>query len=456
MIRQFDMALPFPQLWLMVPASMIIGADLSALYVLRKTRSAHDTDLMTALERSGTGYVRIDRDRRILASNAAMKSLTGLSDDALAKRQISSLFVDHEHAGSGRFITNIVFTPPYDRTHSYDLTAVKKDGARVSVEIWFAGEVPSVKNQTQWLVRDVSETKEVERLRLREERYKSSRTFANIGTWDWIVGTDQLHWSEEVAPMFGLPNGTPASYSLFCEAVHPEDRAYVKENEDICIAQNLKHDVEYRVVWPDGSVRWLRETGNLLRDERGKLKRMIGVVRDITDQKEIEQRYRHMAYHDPLTGLPNRGLFEQRLDLAVQRATRHQAKTAVMFIDLGKFKSINDTYGHMVGDEVLVEAGSRLKSVVRGTDTVARIGGDEFVLILEDLKSLDEAENLARKVIRAFDKPMEILNHSLTIDLSIGISICPDNAATAPELIRIADKAMYAAKAAGHNQVRSA
>ena len=86
--------------------------------------------------------------------------------------------------------------------------------------------------------------------------------------------------------------------------------------------------------------RSLRETGNLLRDEHGKLMRMIGVVRDITDQKENEQRYRHMAYHDPLTGLPNRGLFEQRLDLAVQRATRHQASTAVMFIDLGKFKSI--------------------------------------------------------------------------------------------------------------------
>jgi len=222
--------------------------------------------------------------------------------------------------------------------------------------------------------------------------------------------------------MFGLPNGTPASYSLFCEAVHPEDRAHVKENEDICIAQNLKHDVEYRVVWPDGGVRWLRETGNLLRDEHGKLMRMIGVVRDITDQKENEQRYRHMAYHDPLTGLPNRGLFEQRLDLAVQRATRHQASTAVMFIDLGKFKSINDNYGHIVGDEVLIEAGSRLKSAVRGTDTVARIGGDEFVLILEDINSLNEAEKLAQKVIAAFGEPMEILNHSLTIDLSIGIS----------------------------------
>jgi len=456
MIRRLDMAFPFPELWLVALASMLIGVGFSGLYFSRKTHHAPDTGLMTALERSGLGYVRIDSAGCILSHNAALENLTGLSNDEFTKLRISSLFVDHEHTGSGRFITSIVFTPPYDRTHSYDLTAVKKDGARIPVEVWFAGEVSGTKAQTQWLIRDVRETKEVERLRLSEERYKSSRTFANIGTWDWTVGSDALHWSEEVAPMFGLPSDTVPAYSLFCEAVHPEDRARVKENEDICIAQNLKHDVEYRVVWPDGTVRWLRETGNLLRDEHGNLMRMIGVVRDITDQKEIEHRYRHMAYHDPLTGLPNRGLFEQRLDLAVQRATRHQVSTAVMFLDLGKFKSINDTYGHIVGDEVLIEAGSRLKSAVRGTDTVARIGGDEFVLILEDLKNVNEADKLAQKIIAAFQEPMDILSHSLTIDLSIGISICPDNAATTAELIHLADTAMYAAKAAGRNKVRTA
>ena len=450
------MAFLTSEIWLIVQASLIIGAGLSAFYFWRKSRRMPGNALVSALERSGTGYVSIDRHGRIVSFNTALKSFTGLSDGELTARLISSLFVDHEHPGSGRFITNVVFTPPYDRTHSYGLSAVRNDGERLPVEIWFAGEVSKANDQTQWLVRDVSEAKEIERLRLSEERYKSSRTFANISTWDWVVGTNELHWPEEVAPMFGLPAGTPASYSLFCETVHPDDRARVKDNEDACIAQNLKHDVEYRIVWPDGTERWLHETGNLLRDEHGKLMRMIGVVRDITDQKEIEQRYRHMAYHDPLTGLPNRGLFEQRLDLAIQRATRHQANTAVMFIDLGKFKSINDNYGHIVGDEVLIEAGSRLKSAVRGTDTVARIGGDEFVLILENIKSPNEAEKLAQKVIAAFDEPMDIFGHSLSIDLSIGISICFDNAETTAELIHLADTAMYEAKAAGRNQVRSA
>jgi len=159
MIRQHNMAFPFSELWLIGLASMIVGAGLSALYFWRKTHCAPDTGLMTALERSGTGYVRIDSDGRILAFNAAMECLTGMSDDDLTKRQISLLFVDHERTGSGRFITNIVFTPPYDRTHSYDLTAISADGARVPVEVWFAGEVSGGENQTQWLVRDVSETK---------------------------------------------------------------------------------------------------------------------------------------------------------------------------------------------------------------------------------------------------------------------------------------------------------
>ncbi|HEY9079743.1 diguanylate cyclase domain-containing protein [Magnetovibrio sp.] len=452
------MAIPSPELWLLIITSMILGAGLHA-FLKRGTHACRrkpDDGLMTALERTGIGYVRIDRHGELVSFNAALENLTGLNGDELEKQRVASLFVDHELSDSGRLIANIVFTPPYDRTHSYALSIVHKNGQRLPVEIWFAGEVPATNGQTQWLIHDISQSRELERLRLSEERYKSSRTFANIGTWDWIVGTDELHWSEEVAPMFGLPAGTTPSYSLFCEAVHPDDRQHVKDNENACIAQNLKHDVEYRVVWPDGTVRWLRETGNLLRDERGGLMRMIGAVRDITEQKELEQRYQHMAYHDPLTGLPNRGLFEQRLDLAVQRATRHHANTALMFIDLGKFKSINDNYGHVVGDEVLVEAGSRLKAAVRATDTVARIGGDEFVLILEDLKNLDEAENLAQKVLAAFREPMEILGHSLAIDLSIGISICPDNAASAHELIDLADKAMYAAKAAGANQVRTA
>jgi len=448
-----------PELWLLAFASTLVGVGLSALYFKRGARAyrcAPDDGLMMALEHSATGYISIDRYGRILSFNKAIENLTGLDGEELASRQITSLFVDHEQPGSGRFITNIMFAPPFDRTHSYDLSAVTKNDERVPVEIWFAGETSKADGQTQWLIRNVSEAKEIERLRLSEERYKSSQTFANIGTWDWVIGTDELHWSEEVGPMFGLKVVTPASYSLFCDAVHPDDAERVKLAEDACIQNDQKHDVEYRVIWPDGTQRWLRETGNVLRDEQGKPVRMVGVVRDITDQKEVEQRYRHMAYHDPLTGLPNRGLFEQRLDLAVQRATRHHVSTTVMFIDLGKFKYINDTYGHSVGDEVLIEAGSRLKAAVRGTDTVARIGGDEFVLILEDLKTISEAEKLAHKVIREFEDPMRILDHTLSIDLSIGISICPDNAATPTELIDLADKAMYAAKASGRNQIRTA
>ncbi|HEY9164441.1 MAG TPA: diguanylate cyclase [Magnetovibrio sp.] len=417
------------------------------------------TLLSAALERTSDGYVRVDSTGTIRATNPAMETLFGYTQEALAKMTITELFVDHEQALDERNLTRQVFTAPYDRTHAYTLSALHRDGSRFTAEIRFAGADAS-SGHSQWLVQDISDQLELNRLRLSEERYKSSQTFAGIGTWDWHVATEELHWSDAVAPMFGLPPGTKPSYSLFCQAVHPDDRKRVRENEIACELHNQKHDVEYRVVWPDGTVRWLRETGNLLRDEDGTIKRMIGVVRDISEQKETEQRYQHMAYHDPLTGLPNRGLFEQRLTMALQRSQRHGDATALIFVDLGKFKAINDTFGHTVGDKVLVEVGERLKASVRLTDTVARIGGDEFVVVMEGVHTEDEVSNFGQKLIHTITQPMTIDGHDHTIGVSVGASLStPSDSATtdnAASLIHRADMAMYAAKAESGNHFKLA
>ena len=213
--------------------------------------------LSNALERSSDGYARVDSDNRIVATNPALVDMFTHPVDELVGVSIETLFVDHEQTATQRTLTHSVFSPPYDRTHAYTLTAVRKDGARFPAEIRFAGS-DAASGCSQWLVQNISDQWELQRLRLSEERYKSSQNFANIGTWDWLVATDTLHWSEEVAPMFGLPPGTQPSYSLFCDAVHPDDRTHVRENEIACEQHNQKHDVEYRVVWPGGTVRWLR------------------------------------------------------------------------------------------------------------------------------------------------------------------------------------------------------
>lgn len=417
------------------------------------------TLLSGALERTSDGYARLDAKGRIRAANPALSERFGYAHDDLIGLKMTELFVDHEQAHTERALTEQVFSAPYDRTHAYTLTALRKDGTRFAAEIRFAGaDAPS--GVSQWLVQDISERLELNRLRISDERYKSSQTFANIGTWDWVVDTDKLHWSEAVAPMFGLPPGTQPSYALFCQAVHPDDRQRVRENEIACEEHNQKHDVEYRVVWPDGTVRWLRETGNLLRNENGAIERMIGVVRDISEQKETEQRYQHMAYHDPLTGLPNRGLFEQRLELALQRASRSGGATALIFVDLGKFKAINDTFGHMVGDKVLIEIGERLKTAVRLTDTVARIGGDEFVVVMESVHDQGEVRNFGHKLIQILTQPMTIDGHEHTIGVSMGASLStdavPGKTPDIADLIHRADMAMYAAKAEDGNRFKLA
>lgn len=176
-----------------------------------------------------------------------------------------------------------------------------------------------------------------------------------------------------------------------------------------------------------------------------------GVCRDITEQKEAREQLYHMAHHDMLTGLPNRILFKDRLKQARALAKRHQHQLAVLFLDLDRFKIINDTLGHAAGDIMLKETARRLTSCVREVDTVARLGGDEFTVILGELKDDEAAEKVARKILKALAKPLVVEESELFITTSIGIAMYPDHVDDPAALIKAADIAMYHAKAQGRN-----
>ncbi|RAI65620.1 diguanylate cyclase [Pseudomonas fluorescens] len=291
------------------------------------------------------------------------------------------------------------------------------------------------------------------------ERFKRSQYFARIGTWDWDVDTDRLYWSEAIFGMFGFKVGevTP-SYTLFCSCVHPDDRLRVRAGELRCLETGENHDEEYRVVWPDGTIRWLRETGNVVKNERDETVKMMGVVRDITEEKSSANYLKHLAHYDPLTGLPNRLVLEERLSEALEQARSSATRVALVFVDLNGFKAINDRYGHAAGDRVLVTTATRLKRILHGTDTVARIGGDEFVVILQDLpqgKSLqDEARTICQKIFVELSPPVTIGNDQRHIGTSLGVAVFPDHAPSIDRLLHIADLAMYEAKRSGNNQYR--
>ncbi|MBN8443780.1 MAG: EAL domain-containing protein [Dechloromonas sp.] len=192
-------------------------------------------------------------------------------------------------------------------------------------------------------------------------------------------------------------------------------------------------------------------TINAIRDHQGRLTNYAALFSDISEVKENQQRIRDLAYYDPLTGLPNRRLLDDRLQVELAHASRHQRKVAVIFVDLDRFKRINDSLGHEVGDQLLVEVASRLRHCLRDDDTVARMGGDEFVVVMSDLDGPDGALHAASRMTAALRSPITVDGRELVVTCSIGISLYPDDGKDSSTLIKNADVAMYRAKAEGRN-----
>ncbi|WP_445398908.1 EAL domain-containing protein [Zobellella sp. An-6] len=191
-----------------------------------------------------------------------------------------------------------------------------------------------------------------------------------------------------------------------------------------------------------------------IRDGEGQTSNYAALFTDITHIRENEDQIRRLAYYDPLTRLPNRRLLEDRLELAIRHAHRHQRRLAVLFIDLDHFKQVNDSLGHAAGDELLLEVSRRLGGRLREDDTLARLGGDEFIVLLPDLEEADEVTRVARRLIDAIGEPFHIGKQSFRIGCSLGISLYPDDASGAEELVHHADAAMYRAKQEGRNGYR--
>ncbi len=223
-------------------------------------------------------------------------------------------------------------------------------------------------------------------------------------------------------------------------------RRWMTDNET---AEGAFRDLEHRFIAKSGEVRWLRANGVIVRDDHGLLIGRRGTTSDITERKKAEHRIAFLANRDPLTELANRSFFQDRLSQAIRNAARRQESLAVMFLDLDRFKIINDSLGHHVGDLMLKEVSKRLLECVRKIDTVARLGGDEFIILIEGLSRDPDAENIAFKILRALAHPIPILEYELHTSCSIGAALFPRDGDTVEALLKHADLAMYAAKERG-------
>lgn len=295
------------------------------------------------------------------------------------------------------------------------------------------------------------------KLRESEERWKFALEGAGDGVWDWNVPADTVIFSPRYKAMVGYTDEEIArNEDAWRQRIHPDDRTQVDSDIHACLQGRTKtYCNEHRVLCRDGSVKWVLARGMVVsRTPDGKPLRMIGTHADITGRKVMEERMRHMAHYDPLTELPNRALITDRLQQAVIKARRDKAHMAVMFLDLDKFKPVNDNLGHDIGDLLLKQVAQRLLSSVRASDTVARIGGDEFVVLLPSIERELDATVVADKILHALKQPFGVAGHDLSISGSIGIAAYPEHGDDEKLLLINADIAMYHAKKDGRNDYR--
>jgi diguanylate cyclase (GGDEF)-like protein/PAS domain S-box-containing protein len=309
---------------------------------------------------------------------------------------------------------------------------------------------PSGQDEALAIVRDITARKAAEKaLRDSEERYALAAQGANDGLWDWNLLTNEIHFSSRWKAMLGCGDGeignTPDDW---LNRIHADDIDRVRLELNAHMTGVSPHfESEHRLRHNDGTYRWMHSRGLAVRDGKGTPYRMAGSQTDITERKSLSEQLLHDAFFDSLTKLPNRALFMDRLGHAVARGKRLDShRFAVLFLDLDRFKLINDSLGHVMGDELLAEAARRIGRLIRPSDTLARWGGDEFVILVEDVKDVECTTLIAKRIQGLFRTPFMLDSREVFSTVSIGIVVSTEEYERPEELVRDADIAMYQAK----------
>ena len=275
---------------------------------------------------------------------------------------------------------------------------------------------------------------------------------ANDGLWDWDLTTNRIYFAPRWKSMLGYAEGQIGdSPEEWFGRVHRMDVERVKAEVEAHLAGRSSHlETECRILHDDGTYRWFLTRGLAVRDADGRAVRIAGSQSDITQRKVVEDRLQHNAFHDSLTGLPNRALLLDRLGQAVARTKRRpDCRFGVLFLDIDGFKFVNDSLGHQMGDQLLIAISRRLESCLRDGDTVARLGGDEFIILMHDVTETRDVLGLAERVLECLQTPFLLDGHELVVTASIGIALSTTNIDSAEEMVRNADIAMYRAKSRG-------
>ena len=314
----------------------------------------------------------------------------------------------------------------------------------------------SLRQERNELRLNILKQKRIEKaLYLSQQRYTLIEHGVNDGLWDWDLQTDKIYFSVRWKSMLGYNDDDIGDNpNEWFQLIHKENLEEFKSQIDNHVTGKSEYlKVEYRIFHKDGHYRWMLCRGMAVRDKTGKSYRMAGSQTDVTQNKEFEQQLYHSAFHDSLTGLPNRAFFMKILESVFEKRYLNPNKlNVIFFLDLDHFKVVNDSLGHLVGDQLLIIIAQRLTHCIRAGDAVFRLGGDEFIVLLNNVVDIDEVRQIAEHVQAEIAKPVMLSGHDIFPQVSIGISLITENYKHAEELLRDADTAMYKAKAAGRGQ----
>lgn len=395
-----------------------------------------------------------DMEDRFVFVNETFRRTYGYDGEEILGQTSAILWASGCHPSS-------TFEDPRSLPHEGELTEGwhrKRDGGTFAVLLSRSAIFDANGQQIAVVgaVRDISERKRWEEaLRESEERYALAAAGANDGLWDWDLRREEIYFSPRWKSTLGYDEGEIGNgISDWLALVHRDELDLLQAQIDAHLEGRTPHfENEHRMRAKDGEYIWVQTRGLAVRDEDGKVYRMVGSQRDVTDRKKVEEELTHAALHDSLTGLPNRALFMDRLSSAVNRSKRRESYPfGVIFLDLDRFKVINDGLGHLVGDQLLCEIALRLESCVRLGDTVARLGGDEFAILLEDLEDVTHVEAVAERIHEELKAPFNLDGHEIFSSASLGIALGSELYEGPEEILRDADTAMYRAKSLGRTR----
>ncbi|MDH4944671.1 EAL domain-containing protein [Sulfurimonas sp. C5] len=393
------------------------------------------------LETTNDGYWMADTEGNFLEVNASYSKMSGYSIDELLSMHIQAVEAIESEEETKKHIEHII---KYGN-ETFETTHIKKNGERYPVEVSVSfTEIDG--GRFFVLLRDISERKQAE-----NELLLSSKVFSNMTDGVLITDSKQhiLKFNDSFSKITGytekeLLGKTP---NLLSSGWHDKE-FYKRMWADINTYGSWQGEIVDR---KKNGETYISESSIIAVKQNDEIMNYIAISSDVTHRKEQEKIINNLAYYDALTKLPNKTLFQERLEHYISIAKRHHTQIALFFIDLDNFKNINDTLGHLMGDQFLKDAALRIKSILREEDTLGRFGGDEFAIIIQDWHSVSSLGVLAQKIVDIFKQPFLLNNTEFFSGVSIGISIYPDDAKTYDEMIRLADTAMYHVKRHGKN-----